>query len=342
MGEGIRNAKIVSLLKKPGEQIQLDDELCEVETDKAVYPIQSSFAGVMGEWKTKIDDTVEIGQELGIIVTSEPAFAEQFEAAAKESATASVAAGVDRGRVAPEASVKGAGSSPPATAIEPALSPTITRKLNRVIPANLQIDARWNAIQEARQALKKMDREQAPSPSMMIAWAVVRAMEKHPPFRRLILEDDQIVQNDDFDLGVAVALEGDRLATAVIATANQKSWPNFVSNYNETVAATRGGRVDAMNAPVVITSLGAFEVKAGAPIVVPPSVGTLFVGTAHRELISNKNKNESAEVITLSLTFDHRVVNGAGAAAFANEIKKQIEAFKIPQAEKQAAPLKAT
>jgi pyruvate/2-oxoglutarate dehydrogenase complex dihydrolipoamide acyltransferase (E2) component len=221
--------------------------------------------------------------------------------------------------------------------IEPALSPTITRKLNRVIPANLQIDARWDAIQEARQAVKKTDREQAPSPSVMIAWAVVRAMEKHAPFRRLILEDDQIVQNDDFDLGVAVALEGDRLATAVITTANQKSWPEFVSDFSETVAATRGGRVDAMNAPVVITSLGAFEVKAGAPIVVPPSVGTLFVGTAHRELISNKNKNESAEVITLSLTFDHRVVNGAGAAAFANEIKKQIEAFKIPKAEKRAA-----
>jgi pyruvate/2-oxoglutarate dehydrogenase complex dihydrolipoamide acyltransferase (E2) component len=342
MGEGIRNAKIVSLLKKPGEQIQLDDELCEVETDKAVYPIQSSSAGVMGEWKTKVGDTVEIGEELGTIVTSESAFAEQLDAAAKESSAASVAAGVDRVRAATEISMKRPGSSAfaeatadrpaPATAIEPALSPTITRKLSRVIPANLQIDARWDAIQEARQAVKKTDREQAPSPSMMIAWAVVRAMEKHAPFRRLILEDDQIVQNDNFDLGVAVALEGDRLATAVITNANPKSWPEFISTYNETVAATRGGRVDAMNAPVVITSLGAFEVKAGAPIVVPPSVGTLFVGTAHRELISNKNRNESAEVITLSLTFDHRVVNGAGAAAFANEIKKQIEGFEIPAA----------
>jgi 2-oxoisovalerate dehydrogenase E1 component len=327
MGEGIRNAKIVSLLKKPGEQIQLDDELCEVETDKAVYPIQSSFAGVMGEWKTKIGDTVEIGQELGTIVTSESASAEQFDAAAKESSRrGTLAAGVSA--AAPEDRERQVRQNN----IEPALSPTITRKLNRVIPANLQIDARWGAIQDARQAVKKTDREQAPSPSMMIAWAVVRAMEKHAPFRRLILEDDQIVQNNDFDLGVAVALEGDRLATAVITTANQKSWPEFVSTYNETVASTRGGRVDAMNAPVVITSLGAFEVKAGAPIVVPPSVGTLFVGTAHRELISYKNKNESAEVITLSLTFDHRVVNGAGAAAFANEIKKQIETFKIPSA----------
>ena len=85
-----------------------------------------------------------------------------------------------------------------------------------------------------------------------------------------------------------------------------------------------------MNAPVVITSLGAFGVKAGAPIVVPPSVGTLFVGTAHQEIIPNGKKNETAEVITLSLTFDHRVVNGAGAANFVHEIKERIENFKIP------------
>src|SRR5260370_1003357 len=71
MGEGIRNAKIVSLLKKPGDAIALDDDLCEVETDKAVYPIQSSFAGTMGEWKTKVGDTVDIGQELGTILTRE-------------------------------------------------------------------------------------------------------------------------------------------------------------------------------------------------------------------------------------------------------------------------------
>ncbi|PYJ68631.1 MAG: hypothetical protein DME76_11725 [Verrucomicrobia bacterium] len=325
MGEGIRNAKVVSLLKEPGDPIALDDELCEVETDKAVYPIQSSFEGVMGDWKTKVGDTVEIGQELGTILTNEPAFADQFQGAAKESAdrktveaAVSAAESTDRGRHARQYN------------IEPALSPTITRKLSRVIRANLQIEARWAAIREAREAAKEKDPKHAPSPSVMIAWSVVRAMEKHAPFRRLILEDDQIVQNDDFDLGVAVALKRDRLATAVITNANRKNWPEFVKSYDETVVATRGGRVDAMDAPVVITSLGAFGVKTGAPIVVPPSVATLFVGTAHRELVPNKNKNESAEVITLSLTFDHRVVNGAGAAAFANEIKKQIEGFEIP------------
>src|SRR5213596_4026561 len=336
MGEGIRNAKVVSLLKKPGDPVALDDELCEVETDKAIYPIQSSFAGVMGEWKTKVGDTVDIGQELGTLLTDEASLEDQFEAAAEVSADrGAVAAGVDRGGFEPQRKGTKSRQTPAATAIEPALSPTITRKLSGVIPANLQIDARWDAVREAREAAKTKHPENAPSPSVMIAWAVVRAMEKHAPFRRLILEDDQIVQNDDFDLGVAVALEDDRLATAVITDANRKSWPEFMKSYEQIVAATRSGRVDAMNAPVVITSLGAFGVKAGAPIVVPPSVGTLFIGTAHRELIPNKNEN--AEVITLSLTFDHRVVNGAGAAAFANEIKKQIEGFTIPSQEKLGA-----
>jgi 2-oxoisovalerate dehydrogenase E1 component len=309
MGEGIRSAKIVSLLKNPGDPIQLDDALCEVETDKAVYPIESSFAGKMGEWKVEVGDTVEIGQELGAIFTGEP-----------------VAAVADRG--SPEVALRSkALPTTAATRRDPALPATITRKLSRVIPANLQIDARWDAIREARDAAKK--NTDGPSPSVMMAWAVVRAMEKHAPFRRLILEDDTIVENDDFDLGIAVAIEGDRLATAVITEANRKSWSHFAEIYRKIVDETRSGRVDAMNAPVVISSLGAFGVRSGAPIVVPPSVGTLFIGSAHREILPNGKKNETAEVITLSLTFDHRVVNGAGAANFAHEIKEQIENFSL-------------
>jgi pyruvate/2-oxoglutarate dehydrogenase complex dihydrolipoamide acyltransferase (E2) component len=167
---------------------------------------------------------------------------------------------------------------------------------------------------------------------MMIAWAVVRAMEKHGGFRRLVLEDDRILENEDFDLGIAVALDGDRLAIAVITGANKKAWDEFVQAYAEAILQTRTGRVDAMNAPVVISSLGAFGVRAAAPIVVPPSVGTLFVGAAHNEVISNDKENETVEVITLSLTFDHRVVNGAGAANFVHEIKERIEKFELQSA----------
>ncbi|MEO8044627.1 MAG: thiamine pyrophosphate-dependent enzyme [Spartobacteria bacterium] len=322
MGEGIRSAKVVALLKKPGDPIEFDDALCEVETDKAVYPIESSFAGTMGEWQTAVDETVEIGQELGTILTESEGddLAEQLESAAEVSA--------EEG----PASASPISETRPAISREPALSATITRKLGRVVPANLQIDARWDAIREARATAKKSDGKNAPSPSVMLAWAVVRAMEKHAPFRCLMLDDDRIVENENFDLGIAVSLENDRLATAVITEAKKLAWPDFVQRYNETVESTRNGRVDAMNAPVVISSLGAFGVKAAAPIVVPPSVGTLFVGAAHHELSPNGKKAQSMEVITLSLTFDHRVVNGAGAANFVHEIKELIEAFEVPQA----------
>src|SRR6266567_3586284 len=187
MGEGIRNAKIVSLLKKPGDAIALDDPLCEVETDKAVYPIESSFAGVMGEWKTKVGDRVEIGQELGSVLTGEASPADQFQATAKASDDGVEAAVPSRTetRPAPE-------DTRSYTRIAPALSPTIMRKLSHVIPANLQIDARWDAIRKARDAAKKKNGKNIPSPSVMVAWAVVRGMEKHAPFRRLILENDQI------------------------------------------------------------------------------------------------------------------------------------------------------
>src|SRR5213596_315739 len=127
MGEGIRNAKVVSLLKKPGDPVALNDELCEVETDKAVYPIQSSFAGVMGEWKTKVGDTVDIGQELGTIFTRDGEAVEAAVPSRKEE------------KAAPEDTRR-------YTGVAPALPPTITRKLGHVIPANLQIDARWDSI----------------------------------------------------------------------------------------------------------------------------------------------------------------------------------------------------
>ncbi|MEY2563362.1 MAG: 2-oxoisovalerate dehydrogenase component [Verrucomicrobiota bacterium] len=332
MGEGIRNAKVVTLLKKPGDTIALDDPLCEVETDKAVYPIESSFAGTMGEWKTAVGDTVEIGQDIGTILAEGDSFAEQFEIAAEASPSqnqngASVAAGVSPASQHPTRLPLQQQESP---AIEPALSPTIVRRLGRVVPANLQIDAPWDAIRNARTAAKNADGKNAASPSVMIAWAVVKAMEKHAPFRRVILEDDRIVENDEFDLGIAVSLDHDRLATAVVTKANKREWPDFVERYNQTVEETRAGRVDAVNAPIVISSLGAFGVRAAAPIVVPPSVATLFVGSSHYET-SGDGKN-AAEVITLSLTFDHRVVNGAGAASFVHEIKKQIENFSVPVA----------
>src|SRR5205814_78674 len=114
------------------------------------------------------------------------------------------------------------GAAPP---VPPALSPAITRRLAGVVPANMQIDAAWKAIHAARAAAKKNNLPH--TPSLMLAWCITRAMAKHAAFRRLVLKDGTIVQQDNFDLGVAVALDGDRLATAVIRDAKRLDWAAF-------------------------------------------------------------------------------------------------------------------
>ena len=107
-------------------------------------------------------------------------------------------------------------------------------------------------------------------------------------------------------------------------------WLEFVAKYEQAIAEARAGKVDAEQASLHIPSLGAFGVEVATPIVVPPAMATLFVGKAHERMINDGGMVYPAEVTTLSLTFDHRVVNGAGAAAFLQDVKTQIGGFRIP------------
>jgi pyruvate/2-oxoglutarate dehydrogenase complex dihydrolipoamide acyltransferase (E2) component len=320
MGEGIRSARIVALLKKPGDPVALDDALCEVETDKAVYPIQSSHAGVFREWRVQIDDAVEIGRDI----------------AAMEVRPSPVKAGpgpnADRRGLQKPPPVRQSPASPaPSTGavVEPALPMAILRRLNGVIPTNLQRDALWKAIREAREICKMAGRDV--SPSLMVAWCVAQAMKKHAAFRRMVQRDGTITETTDFDLGIAVALPGDRLAAAPIHDANRPDWPAFAGAYAKAVADARDGRVDEIQAPVNLTTLGAFGIERATPIVVPPAMATLFVGRAHEKMINDGGAVYPVEVATLSLTFDHRVVNGVGAAAFVEEVRMNMENFLLPQ-----------
>ncbi|PTX96428.1 thiamine pyrophosphate-dependent enzyme [Opitutus sp. ER46] len=344
MGEGIRAARIVSLLKKPGEPIGLDEALCEVETDKAVYPIESAVVGVLKEWRCQLGDLVEIGREIarlsvpGALETTE---AESAAASAAESPRGSEPSPVAVAPVLPAeapslqklqetARVPRFEAPPPAAGqiMAPALSPAITRRLTGLITANMQLDAPWPPIRAAREAGKAAGRDY--SPSLLLAWCVVRAMQRHAPFRRLVQKDGTIVEHETFDLGIAVALEGDRLATAVVHGAAKLGWDAFVATYTQAIADVRAGHVEDVQAPLNITSLGAFGVEVATPIVVPPAMSTLFIGKAHERMVNDEGVVYPSEVVTLSLTFDHRVVNGAGAAAFLRTLKDGIATFTLP------------
>jgi 2-oxoisovalerate dehydrogenase E1 component len=331
MGEGLRSARVVTLNKKPGDAVRPDEVLCELETDKAVYPVESSFAGTFKSWQIKVDDTVLIGQEIALVTGDAASVAGLTTAPPAKKETPAQTAPVAAAKSAIPAPV--VSSTPPlmqGNVRPPALSPAITRRLDTVVPANLLMDCRWEAIRLAREQSKAQLGKAAASPSAMMAWCVTRTMEQHAGFRRVVNKDGIIHELTDFDLGVAVALEGDRLGTAAITGANKLRWPEFFAAYARAVEETRAGKMTEVQAPLNISSLGAFGVENATPIVVPPAMSTLFIGSAHEKMIKDAGVVYPMEVVTLSLTFDHRVVNGAGAAAFMMELKRQFETFKLP------------
>ena len=331
MGEGLRSARVVSLNKQPGDPVRPDDVLCEVETDKAVYPIEASYTGSFKAWRIKVDDTVLIGQEIALVTGDAASVAALAVDRARVEKTTVPPFPVVAAAVALAPTVNSTPSGPmKGNARPPALHSAITKRLGAVVPANILMDCQWSALSRAREEAKLRLGPAAPSPSAMMAWCVARAMERHAGFRCLIDKEGAIFEQANFDLGIAVALDGDRLATAALTQANRLAWAEFNAAYLQALADTRAGKVVEVQAPVNISSLGAFGIESATPIVVPPSMSTLFIGSAHERMVNDGGVVHPVEVVTISLTFDHRVVNGAGAAAFLMDLKKQMEGFRLP------------
>jgi pyruvate/2-oxoglutarate dehydrogenase complex dihydrolipoamide acyltransferase (E2) component len=317
MGEGIRAVRVVTLLKQPGDPVALDEPLCEVETDKAVYPIESALKGVFKAWHCTPDDVLDIGREIAVVTV-----------AAADAPPAATAAPAPAAHPSIQQLQQIPRTAPAPAGLEPALSPAITRRLSGVIPVNMQLDALWKNLRAAREAIKATQPDC--TPSLMLGWCIVRAMAKHAAFRRLVLKEGEIVERECFDLGVAVALDDDRLATAIVPGASSLDWPAFCARYVSGLAAVRAGKIEDVQTPLILTSLGAFGIEIATPMVVPPSMSTLFVGKTHERMLNHDGVIYPEEVATLSLTFDHRVVNGAGAAAFLRDVRAQIENFQLP------------
>ena len=303
LGEGIQEARIVTLHKQPGDTVVLDDALCEVETAKAVFPVESSVEGVLKEWLIEEEDDVEVGQKLALIQLSNGVAESEPE-----------------------------NTTPLRTqSTHPGLSREAREQLQAVVQATVNVDVSWEPIRTARRKAKAEFGADAPSPSLMVAWAVVQAMKHNKPFTSLLEDEGLRMQPDDFDFGIAVALDNDALETAVIEHANKLSFKDFQSAYREAIRTVREGKSPTkVRVPLIISSMGPYHIRSATPVVVPPSIATLFVGTSHLEPIVEGKGVGHQEVVTMDLTFDHRWINGVGAASFMADIRKGVEEFELP------------
>ncbi len=307
LGEGIRVARVVTVYKQAGDPVKADDPLCEVETDKAVFPIECDEDGLLVEWKVAENDEVKVGQDLAVLKVS------------RKEAIKSVSDPVKH--VDPEAydTLKKAAG----------LSMEAIKRLEGIVPATIDMTCRWEAVRDARLRSKQAEGGTL-STAAMTAWAVVQAMKKHERFASYIRNGQLLHEPSEFDLGVAVALPGDVLEIAILKKANQLEWAVFPHVFNESLRKTRHGELVSKNrVSLSISSMGAYNVRSAIPVVVPPSVATLFIG-APFQLPDSKSKDGcTMEVVSLVLTFDHRWVNGVGAAAFLSDVRKGIERFHL-------------
>lgn len=211
------------------------------------------------------------------------------------------------------------------------LSYRLARGAQLCIPGTIMVYADWSAIEAARECLREKGGEFQPSAFTMMAWCVVQAMKDHPKFRSTLPGEGILRVYKHVNLGIAVALPDDELVTAVIQKADTLSWREFAETARRQIELARQGQDQATEATTLsITNMSAYGLRSAVPVVVSPAVGTLFLGEPFWQAVPVMGGYETRRFVVLSLTFDHRIVNGVGAANFLNDVKRRMKEFELP------------
>lgn len=159
-----------------------------------------------------------------------------------------------------------------------------------------------------------------------VARAVTMALQEHKLMNSAWIQDE-IHLFPEVHLGMAVALEKG-LVVPVVRNANRLSLIELAKSIKEVSARARSGQLDPSEmsgSTFTITNLGAYGVEHFTPVINPPEAGILGVGAAADQPVWENEGWERRRMLPLSLTFDHRILDGAPAALFLQTIKKYLE-----------------
>lgn len=157
--------------------------------------------------------------------------------------------------------------------------------------------------------------------SDLIHRAVIIALTEHPKLQA-VLEGDELLLPDGVHLGFAVA-HGEDLLVPVIREAHGLTLEELATERRRLTSAVKEGKIkgeELSGATFTVSNLGPYGVDYFTPVLNPPQSGILGVGRVTERVVLEQGKTQSALFLTLSLTVDHRVINGAPAAAFLSRI----------------------
>jgi pyruvate/2-oxoglutarate dehydrogenase complex dihydrolipoamide acyltransferase (E2) component len=389
MGEGLQEARLLRLLKQPGERVAKDELLFEIETDKAILEIESPAEGVLEAWLADEEDTLPIGAVIGRLRTAQAAAAETSSQEPASSPSVTVSAplstapqtrpvignqripprtrayarekGVSEealyqlaaqsgGKLLPEAidrylqspqlsspafaqgAQRGAAgerfpyTQEPLPAAQRALVYRMQRGVQTAVPATLEMILEWSAIEQARERLRQtLPEDRQPTQFLLFAWCVVQASKSHPRFRSTLAGDGVVRRYENLHLGIAVARPEDALTMACVHRADALTFEAFIAEAKSAIQRAREGEDQAHEAmQISLTSLAQTGARRGIPVLVPPAVATLFIGTPYPEAAPLPDGTVGFRTVAnMTMTFDHRLINGIGAADFLQEVQRR-------------------
>jgi pyruvate dehydrogenase E2 component (dihydrolipoamide acetyltransferase) len=168
--------------------------------------------------------------------------------------------------------------------------------------------------------------ETVPSYNDILVKLTATALGEHP-WMNSRWDENRIVLQESIHIGIAVDTDAG-LLVPVIRDANRLSLAEIAVRSRELIARTRASalRADEMRGGTfTITNLGAFGIDAFTPIIHSPECAILGGGRIARIPIVRGDEVVAGDVMTLSLTFDHRIVDGAPAAQFLQALVRLIE-----------------
>lgn len=370
LGEGLQEVRVIRFLKQPGDLVQRDEHIYEMETDKATVEVESPYTGKIVEWLAKEGDILAIGAPIarmeveGVVEVAAPtAHAPHTHTPVASAATAAhepAAVGARLEVVIPPrtrayARQKGLSEEelrriPPASGnklmpedidaylatraeliagaeyTDYPLPPQqrafiyrVKRSSQLVVPATIRRPARWDAIQRVATGFKNNPAAPVqPSEFQVFAYCVAQATIQHPKFRSQLVGEDTLRQYEHVNLGVAVARPGDELVTALVKNASALDFVTFVRTLQTQIRKARAGEDQAdASIQLLLTYMGGYQVYDAIPVLVAPAVAVLFAGETFPV--------DGVPHVNLVLTFDHRLINGVGAAEFLNEVAHKLE-----------------
>ena len=177
-----------------------------------------------------------------------------------------------------------------------------------------------------REGLSPQWREASLGPLALVIVATARALREHPRMNA-VQRENEVELVWEINVGLAVALE-EGLIVPTIRRADEMGLREIATESRDLASKAREGALshdEVTGGTFTVTNLGAYDIDAFTPIINPPQVGILGVGRVLEKAVVFQGEIAKRSMMFLSLTFDHRVIDGAPAADFLRTVKGHLE-----------------